>query len=240
MKNSSKAIIILLFICSLIMVIPRVTYANAAEPPSIVILINNPPKDLSISLITDEKQLEAKVRKVAWESYYIFYSSDMQANDNYIFRITTKDESFECTFNEELSRYNNVITLNMSTHKMKTGVYPFRSFLLICIRLIITLLIEGIIFWLFGFRKKRSWIIFLVINLITQGILNIYLNNASSIISTYLIFGLIFGEVFVFIAEIILFRSLIDEHKKRVVIYTLLANLVSLVAGGYLIIYLPI
>ena len=35
-----------------------------------------------------------------------------------------------------------------------------------------TLLIEGALFFAFGFRKKLSWVLFIIINLITQGLLN--------------------------------------------------------------------
>jgi lysylphosphatidylglycerol synthetase-like protein (DUF2156 family) len=97
-----------------------------------------------------------------------------------------------------------------------------------------------VFFLIFGFRDKRSWITFLIMNLLTQGILNVILNEASPFAS-YLIFNLIFMEFFVFIAEIIGILVLIKEHGRfRRVSYTLVANLASLVLGGYLITALPI
>jgi len=97
------------------------------------------------------------------------------------------------------------------------------------------------IFWLFGFRQRRSWLIFLAINLVTQGALNLWLNNGGSLIPSYLIISLIIGEFFVFLAELIGFSYFIKEHKKgRILIYVIVANLLSLIAGGYIISVLPV
>jgi hypothetical protein len=110
----------------------------------------------------------------------------------------------------------------------------------VSLRIILTLIIEAIVFWLFGFRNKRSWIVFLIINLITQGALNIWLNGAAPLVS-YLIFTLIFGEMLVFIAEIIVFLVLIKEHRPmRTLLFVITANFLSLFAGGYIITVLPI
>lgn len=241
MKKSCKYSILALILCSMIILISVTTYANSAEPPSLVILINNPPDDLSIVMMSNENQPEAKVRRVAWEGYFAFYSSDMQVNGNYVFKVTSNGESFECTFNEPLRRYNEVLTLDIATQELTRGKYPFRSVLLVTIRLLLTILLEGLIFWLFRFRRKRSWIVFIAINLITQGILNIWLNSESSLMPSYLILSLIFGEFFVFLTEMVVFPILINEHKKRIVrIYAFVANIISLIAGGYLISLLPV
>jgi hypothetical protein len=137
--------------------------------------------------------------------------------------------------------YSSVYTLNFSTQEITPGEYPLRSVLLVSIRVLLTLLLEGIIFWLLGFRQKRSWLIFLVINLITQGALNIWLNSGSSPLPGYLLFGLIIGEFFVFATEMIAFPLLIKEQKKsQVLLYAVFANLVSLIAGVFIISILPV
>ena len=103
-----------------------------------------------------------------------------------------------------------------------------------------TLAIEAIIFWLFGFRNKKSWIAFLIINIITQGALNIWLNGSAPLAS-YLFFSLIFMEFFVIIAEIIGFLAILKERGRgRTLLYVIAANLLSLLAGGYIITVLPV
>lgn len=231
-----------MLLCMLmISIIPTIALANSAEPPSLVILINNPSEDLSIVMVSNEKQTKARVRRVAWEGYYAFYSRDMKAGKLYTFKVTTMGENFECKLSEPLQGYNNVFTLDVSNRKFTAGKYPFRWLLLVSIRLLLTLLLEGIIFWSFKFRQKRSWLMFLAINLVTQGVLNIWLNSGGSLMPSYLIFSLIIGEFFVFGAEMIAFPILIDEHKKsRILMYVFIANLISLIVGGYIISALPV
>ena len=242
MNKTGKRLLLVMVLCTLMLsIVPITALANSAEPPSLVILITNPPDDLSIVLVSNENQPEAIVRRVAWEGYYVFYSRDMRVDGEYTFKVTTNRESFEFTLGAPLQRYNNVVTLDVSNRKITPGKYPFRTVLLVSIRLLLTLLLEGIIFWLFRFRQKRSWLIFLAINLVTQGALNIWLNSGGSLMPSYLIIGLILGEFFVFAAEMIVFPIVIKEHKKsRILIYAFIANLMSLIVGGYIISVLPV
>lgn len=242
MKKTGKRS--LLFILSLIIMISILSVtvsANSAEPPSLVILVNNPPADLSIVMISNENKPEAVIHRVAWEGYYVFYSFDMQTDSEYIFKITSDGDSFECILDTPLLKYNNVFTLDISDRVFTPGEYPFRSVFLVSTRVLLTVLLEGVIFWLFKFRQKRSWTIFLIINLVTQSVLNICLNNGNSIIPSYLILSLIFGEVFVFAVELCILPVFINEHKKsRIFICAFIANLISLIAGGYIISVLPV
>lgn len=242
MNKKRKHIILLIPLCALMLLFaPAAGYANSAEPPSLVILINDPPADLSIVMKSLDKETEAIVRRTAWEGYYVFYSRDMQSDDEYTFEITADGERFSCTFDAPLNRYNNVATLDLMRQELIPGTYPFRSVLLVSIRLLLTLFIEGIIFWLFGFRQKSSWLTFLAINLATQGVLNIWLSSGSSLMPSYLIFSLLIGEVLVFIAELIAFPVFLKEHTTfRIVACVFLANVISLIAGSYFITNLPV
>lgn len=242
MNNILKKSSLIIMLCTLLMS-TNYTFvsANSAAPPSLVILVNNPPKDLSISLISNGNESKGAVRRAAWEGYYIFYSLYMQTNTDYTLKVTTKDSNFEYKISLPLHSYNNVFTLDLSKKTLTPGKYPFRSVILVSIRLLLTLLIEGIVFVIFGFRQKKSWITFFAINVLTQGTLNIWLNNGGSLIPSYLIFSLIIGEFFVFIVEMIAFPLFIKEHKKsRTLIYAFTANLISLIAGGYIISILPV
>lgn len=225
----------------LITVLPGAALANSAEPPSLVILVNNPPDDLSIVLVSNDAKPEASVRKAGWEGYYVFYSRDLRAGDKHRFKVTAEGDSFECTLDTPLQGYNNVFTLDLGERKLTPGQYPLRRGILVSIRVALTLIIEGFVFWLFGFRARRSWLIFLGVNLVTQGALNIWLNYGGSLLPSYLLISLIIGEFFVFAAELISFSYLIKEHSpSRVWIYVVAANFLSLIAGGYIISVLPV
>ncbi|MDD3169398.1 MAG: hypothetical protein PHC91_08070, partial [Eubacteriales bacterium] len=94
---------------------------------------------------------------------------------------------------------------------------------------------------LFGFRMKSSWLAFLAINLVTQGILNIWLSSGGSLLPGYLIFSLLIGEVLVFMAELITFPLIVKEHTAfRITACVFCANVISLIAGGYIITVLPV
>ena len=235
---SITKILIIILIC-ITMIQP--CFANSAEPPSILIIVSNATDDLEISIVSDDGIYKGREIKKVLETYYTFYSREMKnLNDDYIFTVSTNNESYEIKIDKTLQKYNNIYTLDLNNHTLKEGKLLSRSLFLVTMRIILTLVIEGLIFWLFGFKRKSSWLIFLLINLITQGSLNIWIN---SVVPTqgYIIFGLIFGEIFIVIAETIAFLLFVKEHKSlKRVLYILTANFVSLIAGGYIITILPI
>ena len=102
------------------------------------------------------------------------------------------------------------------------------------------MIIEAVVFITFGFRSKKSWLVFLIINLFTQGGLNIWLNSFSAT-NGYIIFSLVFAEIFILAIEMFGFLVFIKEHEKvRTVFYVILANAASLFLGGYLTTLLPL
>jgi O-antigen/teichoic acid export membrane protein len=112
--------------------------------------------------------------------------------------------------------------------------------MLVFLRVSLTLLLEGIMLYLFGFRKKRSWLCFFIVNLVTQGVLN-YLLIAISPYNGYAIFSLVFYEFWIIIIETVTFGICLNEQRLlRRVLYAVTANLASLFLGGYLILMLPV
>lgn len=98
-----------------------------------------------------------------------------------------------------------------------------------------TLLIEGAVLFLFGYRRKKSWVSFFAVNLITQGAFAAYvaanvLRSGSNAWYTMLVF--IPTEVVIAIVEAVLYRKLLTEHSKtRAVVYALTANACSIILG---------
>ncbi len=239
MTKAKKRALIIMLLISLFVPFRSICYANAAEPPSILIIVSNPPPDLEISIKTVDTYVKANKVDKAMERYYTFYSRHLRGVGDYVFKITTGKDSYEIAIEKPLRSYNNIYTLNLKNRTLTRGKLLSRSILLISTRLALTLIIEAIIFYLFGFRSKSHWAAFLIINVITQGILNIWINGLVPI-ESYLIFSLVFAEVLVFIAEIYAFLFIIKEHRLRTVLYVITANLMSLIAGGYMITILPI
>jgi len=215
-----------------------VSYANAAEPPSILIIVPNAPKDLEISIGPDKIKAR-RIDKVI-ESYFTFYRYDLQSSD-YTVTVTTSGNSFEITMDTPPRSYNNIYTLDLNNKIMTPGKSLSRSISLPSLRIILTLVIEAIIFYLFGYRKKKSWLVFLSVNLCTLGVLNIILNVNSNPLNSYIVFTLIFLEIVVFIIEMIMFLVFVKEHGRSLAfLYVIVANVASLFAGGYLITHLPV
>ncbi|HAS04963.1 MAG TPA: hypothetical protein DCR71_04335 [Dehalococcoidia bacterium] len=236
-RNSSLLCIILLILTTFTGA--NICLANAAEPPSIIIIVPNAPQDLEISI----DNMQASRTEKAFESYFSFYSYSFQAVE-YTLTVTDGSDVFEIELDSPLKEYNNIYTLDLDKRVLSEGESPSRDILLITIRIALTLLLEALVFFLFGYRQKISWIIFLTVNLVTQGVLFIWLNSLyTSPLSGdfYIILTMIFAEILIFIVEMTVFLIFIKEHRRlRTAGYVVVANLLSLILGGYLITVLPI
>jgi hypothetical protein len=236
-----KMLITVVFFAVTAAVLALSAQANSAEPPSVAVIVNNPPSDFSCKLLLDDSSVPAYTTRSAWEGHYVFYSGSLDSDGDYLLDVIADGESFTVKFPDTPSGYSNIYTLDLGSRTLTGGYYPLRGVMLVSLRVVITLLIEGAVFWLFGYRQKRSWTAFLVVNLITQGLLNIWLNSQGLMLSGYVMLALIIGEMFVFAAELIALPLAVTEHKKlRTALYALAANAVSLAAGGLIIMYLPV
>lgn len=232
-----SSMILALFI--LILNISSISYGNSAEPPSIMIIVPDAPADLEISIGKDNTDIKAKVIDKIFEKYYVFYSHEINKTSSYAVNIKSNNLSYEVDIEKPIHKYQNIYTLDLDSRTLTPGKSLTRSIVLVSMRLTITLLIEGGIFCLFGFRDRKSWKVFLIINLITQGALNIWINGLFPI-QSYLFIGLIALELLILIVESIVINSNIKEHKKlRRFLFVISANFLSLVAGGYILTVLP-
>lgn len=106
--------------------------------------------------------------------------------------------------------------------------------------LVPTLLIEGILLLLFQYSWKQNWKAFLLVNLVTQGVLAaassvLNLQNGAALWNYFLF--LLPMEAVVLLIELYLYagRGLLTGHSKgRAALYTVAANLASAVLGYYL------
>jgi hypothetical protein len=236
MFKMKKALLLILFFIATSCLIAPVCYANAAEPPSIFIIAPNAPDDLEISIGLEN--IKARRTDKLTESYFAFYSADLKSA-NYTVKVSTGGKTFETVLDIPLKSHNNIFTLNIENETLTPGKSLTRTLSLLSFRIILTLLIEGIVFFLFGYRSKKSWLIWVIVNLITQGALNIWLNGIATPLNNYLIFSLVLGEIAVFVVEMAAFLILIKERRVITSLYVIVANVLSLFAGGYLITALP-
>lgn len=114
---------------------------------------------------------------------------------------------------------------------------PLRFLARLAATLIPTLFIEGAVFWLFGFREKSSWLVFLVVNTITQVGLHLLtgamLAEAGWHFLNYFL-TIIIQELVIWGVEALAYAFLIQERTRgRRVGYAFAANIASFVLGYF-------
>lgn len=242
MSRKLSAFILVLF---LIFALSVPASANSAEPPGMIIIVEGAPEDMTLTLVPgQEPEYEIRIHESrrGWETYFrLYYGMDFSILSGAMIRVESSGNSFTCPIPAEAGRrYNSLLTLNYENRTLTLGQRWWRQPVLTAVRVALTLLVEGLLFFAFGFRGKRSWIVFLIVNLLTQGWLN-YIINSSAFSNGYWVLGLYLAEFVIFIAECIAFPAATREKKKRIcVLYALAANAASLAVGLLLINHLPI
>ncbi len=225
---------------ALLFVMPISAYANSAEPPRFTIVSSNVPDDAEIYVTgTDDCGKWAAFKsETAWETYFQSYAES--SDGKYIVNVESAEKNLEFTVVTDRS-YSILYTLDFKNETMTEGERPYRTPLLIALRVALTLMIEGVVFFAFGYRKKKSWVIFAVLNIITQGFLNAVLSQSGPPIDGYWLIAYEFLEFFIFLTEMIAVPLIINERSKlKGVAYAFVANAASLIVGGIILFKLPI
>lgn len=114
---------------------------------------------------------------------------------------------------------------------------PLRFLARLTATLIPTLFVEGVIFWLFGFREKRSWIVFLAVNTATQLALHLVTGAALSMAGWHFLnyfLTIILQELVIWAVEAAAFALLIREHDRHQRVgCAVLANIISFALGYF-------
>ena len=100
-----------------------------------------------------------------------------------------------------------------------------------------TILIEGLLLWCFGYSRRRNWLVFLLVNLITQGGLSLFFGITAVRQGVGFGYYLLFlpAEVLILLVEALLYRRLLtDRGKGRATAYAITANLCSALLGWFL------
>ena len=106
--------------------------------------------------------------------------------------------------------------------------------------LVPTLLVEGILLLLFRYSWKENWKAFLLVNVLTQGLLAVASSSVtahSGVSAWYLFCFFLPAEFVVMLVEVFLYsgRGLLTGHSKgRAALYAVTANFASAVLGYYL------
>ena len=133
---------------------------------------------------------------------------------------------------EAFDSYYNVVIDNELI--VKEEVHIKEKLISFAIRVILTILVELVLGLLFRYRSKKEIKTIIIVNIITQIILNIImliLDYTSGALVWIIVFPIL--EVFVIIIETIIYCIAFKGHKKiKTVFYTILANLITLCIGA--------
>ena len=224
------------------------TKANSAEPPMVWILIPGTYDHIEGVLVVDSLVFKGWVNENKTESYIRFYYGSIPDIDR-LEKIDGSDAKFFITLENRQymiqadirgSGYNDLYTLDLKTLSLIKGKTFTRDATLVSIRVLSTLILEGLVFFLLGYRKRRTWMLFLITNLVTQGFLNIVINSDNPQ-NVYMVFVLMIIEIGIIVVEEIVLLLNINEGKKpKLFLAILSANLLSLFLGGWFIVNLPL
>ena len=242
-----KFFAVIIALITVVMFLPICASANSAEPPMLTIICDNCPSDTVVFCeckTSDDIYWQETVKTTtAWESYFDIFSWNVNWNEDltsFNIKVVSAEKSFELKLTNT-NRYSSYYTLDFDEGYLRSGEKPLRTQMLIVLRVVLTLVIEGAVFWLFKYRSKRSWIVFAVINVITQSFLNISISREGPPLEYYWFIGYILIEILIFAAEMIAIPVAINEQSKlKGVLFAFAANTASLILGGFIIMFLPI
>lgn len=255
MKTASHAALcrllaVLCLVFALCLAWPARASANSAGLPELTVLVPHAPKDMTVTLLDPDQQPVKELygpERRGWEAYYRLTYAEQPPAGCWL-RLQSGGSAVVCALPPEaFAEYNSLVTVQQggagATPRLTVGQPLTRRLLLCALRLLLTLGIEGTVFWLHGYRSKQSWRVFLLLNLATQLFVNVvfagpYLNTYAA---TLALFGYLLVEAIVFGVEIAVCGKYMPEHgPQQARDCAALANFVSAVAGALVLAWLPV
>ncbi len=231
-RGYGAIIFIAVFVFTTVFSVP--VYANSAAPPSLTIVVLNAPDEIEIYSADGNEKAHREFSLS--DTLFRFYEGETFQNA-IVIRAEGRETLFELPA-ENISGYDKYAVLDYKTMELSVGQPAWRAPLLIFLRVSFTLIIEGVIFLLFGFRTKRDAAVFLAINILTQAALNVIILTETN--TAFLMVELIFLEIIIFIIEAVAYCLIFTERSKAErVVFSFIANLASLFIGGAAIYLLP-
>lgn len=252
-----KAFRIALLAAILLCLLPVGAAANGAMGPDMTIIVLGGPEDLTIDIVKTDGINEGRIHlegavQIGFERRYrVDYLREWTAHpEEELLQNATKTTlevrgtglSWDIPADGiEYKGYSHLITLDVGSREVIPGQPPWRQPLLVGIRVVFTLLVEGIAFYWFGYREKRSWAVFILTNVLTQTGLSFLMAQAEFGINLLSLLVYFVAEPLVFIVEALAYAVLLREKSwKRGIACALSANAASLFLGLLLYAFVPI
>lgn len=137
----------------------------------------------------------------------------------------------------ERKAFNSTIDFDYSSGEAKENSVMSSTLLQFLISCLLTLLIESLILIAFKFSFKKYWILVLLVNILTQILLAFAISLTMYAAGLFgAIFAYMLAEFAIFILETAIYGVTLKQHKVgRRILYALTANIVSFIAGFFII-----
>ncbi|MCL2342973.1 MAG: hypothetical protein FWC62_03620 [Firmicutes bacterium] len=228
-----------------------IALAESTAQPQLTVIVLSAPKDLQLLARfrdgggTDAVQLE-KVQKVWETSFRLYFAvlSDMHraaaAGMNLL--VESGGQTFDYPLPQiDFETANHVVTFNYTDKTITMGAPAGRNALLVAVRVGLSLLLSALIFLAFGYRKLKSWLVFLTVNLVAQAALYfllIYRFGLAGSVGAVPI--LIAAELLFIVAETLIYiRTLKELGESRAIAFAVASNVAGLFLGFVMLNYLP-
>ena len=228
----------------------RAASEHQLATPGLSIFVINAPKDLKLSIqfrnTALPEPLETQRASRYWETYYNYYYQRLQGRfdedfigSKLIVRSSQYTYELPISRDPEMRVDKRLMTLDLKHGTLVYGEPGWRAPLAVAGRVMLTLLLEGIVFFLFGFRAKSSWLIFFILNLITHSLLSSFLAHPFEAKSDFFMTVFISFWVVLVEAAIYYFTFKEVELSPKALLLALVANLVGFFLGGWIMPYFP-
>ena len=172
------------------MVVPAHAAMGSYHPPAVTILTVNAPSDLEISIRLHKRdgtvipsQLQKKTR--LWEQQFRlyreavygvtnWYGNDYDLQDSEVVLLSGGQERVIPLPREltDLTDINNVLVLNYRTGEITLGEPFLRTPLLTLMRVAVAVGMECLVFYLYHYAEKRTYLLEILVGIVTNGLLH--------------------------------------------------------------------
>ncbi|QRN84267.1 hypothetical protein JR338_05900 [Chloroflexota bacterium] len=229
----------ILFLCSLPCILVM-TFGVADNMKHFVdytmtFVIPFPPSKVRMTTNTPEKR-GGYFSRYFCEGYNTFYFDELSEDAELTFSVSSEKSSFEFTLEKPSQLGETLYTIDLSNQQVYEGYYPYRTVILVAIRVGIFMALEAILLWIIGFKQKRNWVIILGLTLISQTLFN-YLQGNPMIEDFYeFLFMTIRGLIILASIETITFFFVVtDEGNNRRIKLFLFSNLLRVIITALMI-----
>jgi len=249
MKKLSLLIVVLALVIAVFLPI-RAAYKNQLQTPGLSIFVINAPEDLKLFIkyrsSSLPEPLEMRRTSRYWETYYNYYYQHMQGRFDEDFigaKLIVQSSQYSCELpiprDPEMRVDKRLMTLDLKWGTLVYGEPSWRAPLSVAGRVLLTLVSEGAVFFLFGMRDKLSWIGFFILNLIIHSFLSGFLAHPIEVRGDLFMLILYIISVILVEAGVYYFKFKEVELSGKALLLALISNLVGFSLGGWIMPYFP-